>query len=283
MSTFKGVSGIGAHDTADTCVFIASCDNTQDVFRQTLLGFTRHWGDCPFARYVGCNMVQVVPAGFDAVTAPLQTWRTELRAQLAQLPARYRFVILFLDDFLLCAPVATDRLVRCLDWARSWRLCYLRLVPVTRPLLPRLFSRVVQGIRGQEIERIPEHIPYYASLQVSVWECEHLMQMLAQPGTIWDFEHQRLPGVAHYAICGQPPIHYAHVVEKGKWRASAAATFRRAGLAFAPGHRAQVAPWRQIGEWITRLKFELIGYSALRFRRFWAVIQAHRRARQVGS
>jgi hypothetical protein len=40
--------------------------------------------------------------------------------------------------------------------------------------------------------------------------------MLEHRGSIWEFEHQRMPGVVHYAIVKPAPFVYRHMVEKGR-------------------------------------------------------------------
>jgi len=200
------------------------------------------------------------------VTAPVQDWRHELFAQISRLPPAYKYVLLFLDDFFLFSRVNTPRLLMLLDKAIRTDIRYLRLVPISRALLPSLTHAVTKAFHPVDFEIIPERQPYYSSLQVAFWNREHLTAMLGLTGSIWDFEHQNIPGAPHYAVAGKPPLRYVHVVEKGKWGPGVARLFKAAGLPFTPGERGQLPAINLVRVWLNRLKFQLIGYSVIRLK-----------------
>ncbi len=250
------------------CVFVASSDNTRDVLRQVIPSFGKSWPDCPFERFVGLNSAAPpgVAAGFHPVYAPVSGWRAELLAQIRQLPARYGHVLLLLDDFLILSPVDADRLRRLFAEALRRGLDYVRLVPVRRAAAPRLARALVRDAGG--IEPISPSSPYYSSLQAALWKRGHLLETLETAGRdIWAFEHQRLDGRPHFAIAGDPPIDYRHVVEKGRWQPYAARLFASLDLPFHPGGRAALGRLASLTLWLNRVKFAVLGYSVVRLRR----------------
>jgi hypothetical protein len=51
-----------------------------------------------------------------------------------------------------------------------------------------------------------------------IWDKGHLLAMLGAPGSIWDFEHQKLDRARHFAVASDPPVRFRHLVEKGRWQ-----------------------------------------------------------------
>ena len=250
------------------CVFVSSSDNTKDVFFQVSRCFEKHWPNCPFPYYVGLNTPEKkLSSGFEAVYADAHQWQGELYSQLSQLPQQIRFILLFLDDFLIRAPVDTDRVTSLIERAINNNIKYLRLIPPSRAILPFLGKKLNYLFRPATCEEIKDGAPYFASLQVALWERDHLSEMLRTAQGIWDFENSRIPGIKHYAIIEKPPIRYVHVVEKGKWQPNAASLFGQAGLAFDSSKR-QTQPLRhRIALWTNKLKFAILGYAVFRFKR----------------
>ena len=184
---------------------------------------------------------------------------------LLALPADARHVLLMLDDFLVLAPVDTARAVSLINEAAHRHLPYLRLKPVERSIAGTIIGKLRTGAG---IAALKSSEPYYASLQLALWRREHLLTMLSQPGSIWDFEYQRLPTQTHYAVTRTGPIRYLHVVEKGKWMSYAAKLFSRAGVPYEPGLRPIWGRRYMVLHMIRKMRFALFGYSFLRLRSF---------------
>lgn len=253
----------------NVCVFVASSDNTRDVFVHVFQSFARNWPDCPFPRYVGQNTLPFTGTplpGFHALLAPVSGWATELAAQLEQLPDSVEYVLLFLDDFFLLSPVETAKLFRIVTEATARNLEYLRLIPIARSIPDRIFRRFCACTPISTWERISPDAPYYSSLQVALWKRDYLVQLLTADLNIWQFEHLSMPNSAHYAICGCPPIKYTHLVEKARWQRFARRALLREGISFSPGKRRVVSPWGGLKRRVDILKFGLIGYSWVRLR-----------------
>jgi hypothetical protein len=251
-----------------TVVLLSSSDNTIDVGVQVAAAFDRLWPDCPYARFALTTSVQrpwPIPGWNHIVAGHALGWREELRLGLLALPVHVRHILLVLDDFLVLAPVDTARVVSLVKEAESRDLPYLRLKPVDRSIAGKLIWRV-QTKPG--ITALKSSEPYYASLQLAVWRRNHLLTMLSQPGSIWDFEHQRISAETHYAVTRKGPIRYVHVVEKGKWMPYAAWAFSQAGVPFDRGMRAAWGRRYMVLHMINKVRFALFGYSFMRLRTF---------------
>lgn len=252
------------------CLFVCSSANTMDVFKQVSPSFGTHWSDCPYKKFVGLNfsLEKENFSGWTPLYAPVAGWRVELFQQVAQLPVEYQYILLFLDDFLLTCPVNEKKLETILNEAITRNICYLRLVPRSFAFIPRLINRFIKRIQKEKIELIKEPEPYYSSLQVSLWERSHLIEMLkTETGNIWNFEHQRIPGAKHYAVSGEAAISYKHVVEKGRWKPYVRRIFKKAGLTFSPSARAEEGGRAQLKLWFDLFKFEVIGYFWVKLKR----------------
>lgn len=250
---------------AAVAVFVSSSDNTADVFEAVFPSIKKFWPDCSFPIYAGFN--EATPFGdFQPVRAQVAGWRKELRTQISLV--NEDIILLLLDDQLLLAPVRTERLLQCLRIMTDHDLDYLCLLPPpdsywVRAL--RWFGRQM-GREGVLITLDPDR-PYVSSLQIAFWKRSHLLAMLDLPGSIWDFENQFRPGSKHAAISTDPPFTYVHCVEKGRYGAVAPQLFRRAGLPFLPGNRPCEPAWRKYYGYYICLRFGLLGYAVVRFKR----------------
>lgn len=252
-------------------VFVSSSDNTRDVFAQVSKSFTVFWPDCPFPKYVGFNTPNSTNdlSGFEPIYAPIGGWRPELLSQIRLLPKSIEYILLFLDDFLLLERVDNSNLEQILKNALEKELKYLRLIPISRAILPQVFHALSRTFRTSDWERVPDGMPYYSSLKVALWKRAHLEEMLELRGGIWDFENQWIPNVSHYAVTDTVPIKFEHVVEKGKWQLTAQRLFKVVNLPFSRGHRETLSPTRQFILKFNKIKFLFIGYSYVKLKRFF--------------
>ncbi len=241
----------------DTGVFICSSDSRRDVLDRVIPSVFKHWTDCPYPVYAGLNSNPGQLPGIVPVLAPVSDWRTELACQLRQLHEQR--LIVFLDDFLIEAPVQQERMDELLREFEQQRLSYLRLLPLGRSLAQRIGE--IGRPPAMDIQSISETRPFFSSLQVAIWERGHLLAMLDAPGSIWDFEHQKLVGARHFAIASRPPVRYRHLVEKGRWQPYAKRLLRSVGLSNDLGSRPVWPNWAYGRVWLDELRFFFHGIA----------------------
>jgi hypothetical protein len=239
-------------------VFICSSDNRRDVLDRVLPSVAKFWPDRPYPLYVGLNSLdRPLPIGAPRL-APPSEWHRECSVQLAQIAADY--VIVVLDDFLIRAPVDQARLGELVDAAVTLDLAYLRLLPLGRSLPARLIGWRPPELKSG-IERIRAHHPFYSGLQIAIWRKQHLLAMLQQPQSIWQFEHHRLPGSMHCAIKHCPPIVYRHLVERGRWLPDASSLLKQVGLATDLGNRPVWPKSKYAGFFLDQVRWVVLGYA----------------------
>ena len=250
------------------CVFVASSDNTLDVFSCVSKSFDKYWPDCTFQKYVGLNTLDNLDedSSFQGVDASPSRWRLELAEQLNALPTPITHVLLFLDDFLLLERVNNQEVSQLALHAQSANLKYLRFVQISRAVLPLLFFKLSNGFTSRWKRLVPTTMPYYSSLQVALWQRDHLVNMLKIPCDIWEFEHQSIGGVTHYAVENLRPLKYTHVVEKGRWKRNAKSLFKSCGIPFCHGSRPVLNRRQQFKLRFNGLKFMIFGYAFVRLK-----------------
>jgi hypothetical protein len=239
-------------------VFICSSDNRLDVLQRVLPSLFKYWPDRPYPIYLGLNSDFNAGPGVTTLVAQPSEWRKECAEQLACVSETHLIVIL--DDFLFLRSVEQDRLSALVSQAAILRLPYLRLLPLRKSILQRLKGLSQHGTTG-DIQRIKEGRPFYSGLQIAIWNREHFLSLLELEGTIWDFEHQRRPGIAHYAIGDSPPIAYSHLVEKGRWQPYAALLLKQAGLPTELGQRPVWPKWMSVRRALDEMRFHIFGYA----------------------
>lgn len=239
-------------------VFICGSDSRIDILDRTLPAVRKFWPACRYPIHVGLNSCsRVLPVGAPVI-APPSEWRREFAQQLIQIDHEY--VIVMLDDFLIQAPVDQDRLDALVEDAARLNLDYLRLIPLGRSLFARAMGWRPAPI-SPGIQRIRDRHPFYSALQIAIWRKSHLLSMLEQPLSIWEFERQSIREAKHCAIQADPPIAYRHLVEKGRWLPYARALLRRAGFAPELGNRPAWPATRYGQLWFDELRWIVLGYA----------------------
>lgn len=219
---------------SNVAVVIWSSDSRKDVLKRVLPSLFKYWPDCPYPIYVGLNSEYPVAPNVTTVMAPPSEWRTECSVQLAQIPENY--LIMMLDDFLLRKSVDQIDISSIIAKAKEMNLPYVRMVPLAKSLPARLLN-LFRPRSTASFELMKENSAFYCSMEIAFWSKAHFLSLLELPGSIWDFEHLKPPGVAHYAVTGSAPIVYTHLVEKGLWLPYSSKLLKQARLPHELGAR----------------------------------------------
>jgi len=207
--------------------------------------------------YVGLNSALESDCSITSVIAEPSGWRSEVLHQIAQVPETH--LIVLLDDYLIQGNVDQSRLDELVVKAVESDLPYLRLLPLCKSLKQRLVSS--SGGAKDDIQMIHEKRPFYSGLQIAIWKKEHFASLLQLRGSIWEFEHQQLPGVPHYVVADRPPVIYRHLVEKGQWLPYAQPLLKLAGLSTDLGARPTWPGWMNLRLMLDEARFFVLGYA----------------------
>jgi len=221
--------------------------------------FARYWGDCPFRRYLATNEIAAEFDGFETLRLGEDlSWSDNLSRALASIEEDY--VLLFLEDLILKAPVDRSLLSTAMEWARANLPDHLRLNASERP------DEQVNSWLG----RIREGSHYRTSTVLTLWKKEILSALLKPGESAWQFE---LVGSGRsdayprfystYADCF-PVI---NCVIKGKWRRSAVQALAAQGVAVDLAARARMTRREDLAFKARELRSRVFKLVPMRYRR----------------
>lgn len=248
------------------CVLVSSSDRARDVFEIVFKNAETIWRDCDWPRYVGFTNKHPDMYGFRALAATKPSdWRGELADQLDRLPDQIKYVLLLVEDTLFMAPVNGFVLNGIANLIVRDDLAYVRLVPVTRNIIGRLFEYFRHSFDKRSLRLMSFSEPYYSSVEFAIWKRSYLRSILRQPGSIWEFEHT-VTKERHYAVW-KPVVEQDQIVTRGKWSFRARRKLARQGLSLANSKR----EFQSFGSWLRRMReklsFQIAGFLSFRIRR----------------
>ena len=215
-------------------LLVVSCDKYADVWPYFFGLLRLRWPDCPFPILLGSNQLSPeLPGVTSVLVGPDSSWSTGARKMLDRVTELYPdadYVLLFLEDFLLTAPVDTRRIVELVQIARQKQIVCLRLAAGLPLALPPTYE--LSEFPGVGVVAPGE--PYRVTLQAAVWRIETLRRLLAPGLSAWEFEQigthmsEGLDDI-FWAVM-RPAIEYDQAIEKGKWKPESLAILRNAGL-----------------------------------------------------
>lgn len=230
MGKDLGASANSAKGTGDTAILVLSCDSYADVWPVFFTLFFRYWPRCPFPVYLGANhlhhqdeRVTTLRVGDD------MSWSQSAQLMLSDL--RTTYVLTFLEDYLITAPV-DGALVEALvnemhetgaEFIRFRRSPHAKVPAAGHPLLGEL----------------PPGVPYRVSLDIGLWRRETLLSLLRDGETAWDMEiagsrrSDALPGFFCSAV---NVFSRTNGLERGKWKRYNLPMLRREHIALPQGH-----------------------------------------------
>jgi hypothetical protein len=263
-----------------SAILIMTCDKTYDVFSHFKLAFQKYWPNRNLKLFIGANSNSNVRQltkldNVEIILTPRSDWGNESIFQLQYIKENYpnfSHILVFLDDFILNEKVDQSYFEGIVKIAQSDNLKYLRLKRLEGSLFDLFAQNMLRNFLfpDQKHFRISNLHPYYSSLQVALWEIDHLVKFINRSKDIWDFEHlidNENPHFSVYKDC----FSYKHIVEKGEWEIYAKQYCLKYISYFDEGSR----PTRPrtflnvILHFITTIKFELLGYSVLRLKNYF--------------
>ena len=215
--------------SSDLTVLVTSCDAYRDVERPFLELFRRHWPDCPYELVLVSETGREADAGrpsFDRVvaTGPGMNWCQMLAAALEQISTPY--VLMLMNDYLLCALVDSSKFSLRLAQAKSFDAANLRLNP-NPP------GRSVW--RDTDLLEMPKCEAYCVTCQTGMWNREYLLGLARKNKSAWEFERH-----GSFMVGGETrpllvtrtkEFPFVDAVHKGHWERAGVELCERNGVA----------------------------------------------------
>jgi hypothetical protein len=214
----------------NTALLVVSCDAYKDLWRPFFHCLFKYWPDCPYPIFLGSNESDYSDSRIKSIlVGPDKDYSSNLLATLTHID--YPWVILWIEDFLLSAPVENARLSKMMTDAQTRGAGYLKLIAS--------FPYAYPKNRTEEIGIIPKGIKYRVNIGVTLFKKEVLVSLLRSGESAWEIEYKgasRSKNIPEDFYClnanikSNPPISYINAVARGKWMRNAIPFLKREGF-----------------------------------------------------
>ncbi len=200
----------------DIAILVVSCDAYQDLWHPFFHCFFKYWPDCPYPVFLGSNTASYSDVRVNPILiGPDIDYSSNLMKMLDRI--KQEWVILWIEDRVLRAPVDTANLARLIQLAQSRGAGYLKLI-ANHP-----FAWAAD--KTQEIAEIPKGSRYRVGITVALWHKPVLLQLLCPGETAWELERigsGRSSNLDANFFCLTPQMRYTpplsdiHLIVKGR-------------------------------------------------------------------
>ena len=220
---------------SSVAIVVSSCDAFFDAWRPFVFFFRKHWGDCPFQKFLIVNRLRVRSQFIEPIAVgPDRDWAANMQVALDQITQPY--ILYFQEDYFLNGPVNGEQLAA--DFADALQrdaasLCFYarsQLEPDFVPLNDRY------GI-------VPRESDGRTRLQVTLWKKE-VLQFALRPGeTAWNMEARASERtrdllILSYSRRDNVPIPYLmSAISRRLWTPEAIELCRKEGVQIQPHFR----------------------------------------------
>ncbi len=247
-------------------IVTSSCDQYADLLGPFSQLFKKYWKDCQYPSVLVTESKPAIPEpnAFDKMDGwGSQTpWSDRLLFTLRELNTPY--ILLVLDDFLMCGPFSNEQAERYLDILQEHNAAAIRLAPLPKP------QREITPEYGEYVKGKA----YRVSAQVGIWNRSYLISLLEElsPSELWNFERSGsfvsekhdAPFLGTYAMV----FPYIEMICKARWLSSGLKFCKREGVTLDVSKRETEPRWfllyRQVRGVIFRINPTLITKVKLR-------------------
>lgn len=206
----------------EIAIVVLSFDGFQELWKPFFDYFFNAWNDCPFKIYLLNNFQKYDD---DRVTnllvGPDLSWSDSLQKGLRKITEKRVF---FLYDDAFIYRLDKNEINSCFQIAIENN--YLSLM-----LRPSLF---INPLSTKKIQPIPKEALYRNALFCNLIDREHLIKLLHQSESAWDFElvgNKRSEAFDYYST-SKKQLQFHHGIVKGKWFHSVFKKMHRQGYSF---------------------------------------------------
>ena len=230
---------------SSVAVVVSSCDAFFDAWRPFVFFFRRHWGDCPFPRFLIVNRLRVRSRFIEPIAVgPDLDWAANMDIALKRITHPY--ILYFQEDYFLNGPVNREQLAGDFAYAFEQNAASFCFYP--RSQTEREFVRL-----NDRFGVVPRESDGRTRLQVTLWKKDVLQSILLPGETAWNMEARaseriRDPIVLSYFQRDRIPIPYLmSAISRRLWTPEALALCREEGVHIDPHFRLEHShiPWRR--------------------------------------
>lgn len=217
--------------STELSIIVYSCWKNRDMWAVFSALFHKYWENCDYKvilvtdEYHDEGKCYV----FDDVVVCDDIWAKMIKAAIKRADTKY--VMLFMDDYLLCDYVSNQDIQKQIGRARKYNAANMRLVE----------SPICKGKYKGNIGYYKCGEAYSVSTQIGIWDTDYLNKKICDKWSAWDFERIGSLEKKHNA---QPLLAaldytfpYVEGVRKGKWMIEGEKLCRRNGIKLDPSIR----------------------------------------------
>lgn len=219
-------------------ILVYSCWKNSDMWDIFMQLFRKYWSDCAFRIILLTDMVDNAQEkyGFDDIVVLDGTWNDMVNAGIHAADTEY--VMLWMDDYLLCDYVKNEDIFMYLRAARKFNAANVRLVE-SASIIAKTFTK------DDNFNCYKAGTAYSFSTQVGIWNVALLKKYIQNYKSPWDFERQgsiEIKDNKHPLLAPKDyTFPYEEGVRRGKWMDNGVRLCKRNNIALDFGKRKQMS------------------------------------------
>jgi hypothetical protein len=200
----------------DLAILVYSCWKNRDMWRIFLTLFKKYWSDCCYQLILLTDIYDKdfleESCKFDQVVVLDSNWHDMLMEGIKKADTDY--VMLMMDDYLICDYVNSDDLEYYISKAKRYHAANIRLTE-SRTIPSKTY------VKDEELNYYEPGTAYSFSTQPGIWDADFLKKYVKNEWSAWDFERR---GSIEVKVAGCPLLAsknytfpYEEGVRRGKW------------------------------------------------------------------
>lgn len=207
-------------------IILYSCYRNRDMWEVFSFFMKKYWPDCNYQILLATDTFEETGKEyiFDRILTYDNTWARMIKNAIKEADTPY--VMLWMDDYLLCDRVKNEDLEEHLSRAKKFHAANYRLVES-----PKCYG-IYQNFKKLGYYRRGDG--YSLNTQVGIWDCAFLNTILKDEWSAWDFERIVSLSKEHndqpVLVSLDYEFPYEEGVRQGKWMVQGAKLCKRNGI-----------------------------------------------------
>ncbi len=197
----------------ELAILVYSCWKNSDMWPVFLQLFRKYWENCPYCLILLTDKIEGdIEGGFDDTVVLDSNWYDMLMAGIERADTEY--VMLWMDDYLLCDYVQNRDVVYYLEIAKKYNAANVLLTE-------NPFVSSKEFSKNRKLKLVSPGTAYSFSTQVGIWSAGFLKKYVKEEWSPWDFERR---GSVEIKQNEYPILHsrwysfpYVEGIHRGKW------------------------------------------------------------------
>ena len=195
-------------------ILVYSCWKNSDMWDVFLTLLNKYWQDRQFKVLLLTDKINdnAYYQKFDDISILDSNWHDMIISGIKRAGTDY--VMLFMDDYLLCDYISNSDILKYLNYAKMYNAANIRLVE--SPTI-----KATPFIENSKFSYYEPGTAYSLSTQVGIWSSEFLCNNIKNEWSAWDFERIGSMEVKDYQHVLLAPADYTFPYEegvrRGKW------------------------------------------------------------------